>query len=121
MFETIKKKAKEAKDWVVNNKESILIGCYGSACVILGAVVMNSTNKKNAKSRDIVDNYVNDYMNNNDDLLSQVLRVENKSTGGYWGYGEDGVTIGNLSERIIKDGENAEKKVIGALVYTQNE
>ena len=118
MFEKIKQKSKEAKNWVVAHKSEILVGVVGVAVGALGVASLNAIEQDKAAARR------QDYMDNvkpGENLLVDVIRVERESDGYFWGAGNNAnPTVENLSEALLKGNEERKDElVIGALVYTK--
>ena len=119
MFETIKKKAKEGKEWCVDHKRDFGdLGFYmlGATAAMVGMSIGRAIDEKN-NSKKLNENFKNEI---------GVLKSKRFSDASYYCYSKDGISdleVKDLSDRVASRPDMCppDAKVVGALVYTKKQ
>lgn len=120
MFKKIKQKVTDAKNWAVEHKKEIFIGAVLGVAGTLGVIAVNKSNEPSVREK--LDGYINN-CKPGENLLVDVIKVERKSDGYFWGHGDmNNPTVENLSASLLDGNEERKDEiVIGALVYTKKQ
>lgn len=108
MFEKIKAKAKQGKEWAINHKTEII----GVSSFLVGSFVTEAlcVHRNNKIREEFNKEYPNEIK-----VLSQWKRAD----GRYWATGDSELTVKGLSDDMIAVGMPSDAKVIGTVVYVK--
>lgn len=113
MFEKIKQKSKEAKNWVIENNEELKVAAYGVGMFFAGMVISSVIDKRKYDQK--IDNFRESFSH---ELPILCTRKDSDYVDIYEG-NDKAVTLTGLSGQLIEYGGVADSTVVGALVYTK--
>lgn len=113
MFEKIKQKSKEVKNWVVEHEDDIKITVYGVGMGIFGMVLATVLDKRD------YDNRIKKLNKNYEDEWPVLAEKKNADWVDTYRGNTGNVTISSLSNDLIEHGGMADNVVLGAIVYTK--